>query len=210
VDEWDRRVRLVVAHVQANTHGLVQHNSQRLEEKLALTERVLRCYLQPSGKYDVQRGAEVFFARKLGDFSRTCLQGTGAVQLDAQAVWKEHLGATANDNDQLDDNDQLIQRQYLDSTPTYIVAPHLWGHNVPGLAWFFSTPLLGGGWAISTYQFDRTNTGFSPAQRLRGFVQSAVYSSLHATELSACENSPCAMNNADGEHPPPVNIPALC
>ena len=54
--ESDRRVRLVAAHVQTNSHGLIDHNPQRLDEKIALAERVLRCYLQPSGKYDVQRG----------------------------------------------------------------------------------------------------------------------------------------------------------
>jgi hypothetical protein len=193
VEECDRRVRLVVAHADAD--GLSAHNPKHLEQKIALAERVLRCYLQPLGSYDVQRGEEVHLRRGLGDLTRICLQGTGAVQLDATEALRQHVDARRHK----DDNDRLIQRQMRESTPTYIVAPHLWGAKQVDLAWFFSAPLRPRGWVISTHQFDQTNVGYTPAQRLHGFVKNALYSTL-PNELCGCENSPCAMNNADGEH----------
>ena len=185
----ERRVRLVVAHADAS---LSQHNPQTLERKIDLAERVLRCYLQPAGSFDVQRGADVQLGDENDELTRVCLQGTGVTQLDAEKALLQQRGVQ-------DSNGDLIAEQMLETTPTYIVAPHMFDSVSPdSFAWFFSTPLRERGWVISTHQFDQTGWGYTPAQRLRGFVQTVVYSSLHATGLSACENTPCAMNNADG------------
>jgi hypothetical protein len=185
----ERRVRLVVAHADAS---LSQHNPQTLESKIVLAERVLRCYLQPAGSFDVQRGADVQLGDANDERTRVCLQGTGVTQLDAKEALLQQAAVP-------DSNGALIAEQMLETTPTYIVAPHMFDSVRPdSFAWFFSTPLPERGWVISTHQFDQTGWGYTPAQRLRGFVQTVVYSSLHATGLSACENTPCAMNNADG------------
>ena len=146
---------------------------------------MLRCYLQSSGTFGVERDADVYLPQVDG-LTRECVQGTGAMQLDAKAALRVHM------------NEPTIGRQMAETTPTYIFAPHLYGRNQTDLAWFFSVPLKNRGWVISTYQFDRNDFGFTPAQRLRGFVQTVVYSSLHATRLDLCENTPCVMNYCDG------------
>lgn len=136
----------------------------------------------------MERGGEVQLTL-VEDLTRQCLQGTGATQLDAaEALHRSQRRGT-------EETDLPIVDHMQNAVPTFIVAPHLYGEDVD-LAWFFSSPLEDNGWVISTHQFDEI--GLRPAESLRGFMQSAIYSSLHATGLSACENSPCCMNNADG------------
>ena len=107
------------------------------------------------------------------------------MQFDATKALQQHVDARRHK----DDNDRLIHRQMRESMPTYIVGHHLWGAKQVYLAWFFSASLHPRGSVISTHQFDQTNVGYTPAQH-----------STLPDELCGCENSPCAMNNADGEH----------
>eukprot|EP01050_Picozoa_sp_SAG11_P010523 SAG11_NODE_1057_length_6008_cov_3.405991_3_plen_672_part_00 len=189
--EAERRVLLVVAHAP----GLRQHDARAVERKLALAEGVLSCYLQTEGIYEVRRGEDVQLVQVDG-LTRQCVQGTGVTQLDAQHVLHQMRMQDLEFPERSDENAQLVARQMKEATVTYIAAPHLYSHTVD-LAWFFSSPLSGGrGWVISTHQFDEA--GLTPCQSMRGFVQTLIYSSLHATGLAACENSPCCMNNADG------------
>lgn len=130
------------------------------------------------------------------------------MQLDAGPVLEQHQ--LCGQTDTANDNDRLICRQMCKTAPTYIIAPHLYSKRETDLVWFFSEPLRDRGWIISTHQFERSDIGFSPAQRLRGFLACVVYSTLHTTGLSACENSPCAMNNSDGLEEMIVTPMVLC
>ena len=189
--EAERRVLLVVAHAP----GLRQHDARAVERKLALAEGVLSCYLQAEGIYEIRRGEDVQLTQVDG-LTRQCVQGTGVTQLDAQHVLHQTRMQGLMFPETSDENARLVARQMEEATATYIAAPHLYSHT-GDLAWFFSSPLSGGrGWVISTHQFDEA--GLTPYQSMRGFVQTLIYSSLHATGLAACENSPCCMNNADG------------